>query len=130
MKNFNIVKIDTKGRLLIPYHIREYLNLDEGSEFIIINSHNGELKVLPLVKGKTAEISIVLDDTPGSLAKVSAALAKLGIDIMMSQSRVIERGQIAEASMLVDISNCKNFDKISNHLSHIKVVKKFNVKER
>jgi len=90
----------------------------------------GELKVLPLMKDKTAEISVHIDDTPGSLAKVTDIISKMGIDIIMSQSRILERGKLAEWHAIVDITKCKDFSKITNHLGHVKSVKKIDAKMR
>ena len=130
MRNFNIVKLDSKGRLLVPFHIREYLNIENGAEFIIVNNERKELKILPLIKGQTAEIRIFISDIPGSLAKTIDKLAEFGIDILVSQSKVIERGELAEYHAIADISRCSNIKKVSNDLSHLKNVKKVEVIEK
>ena len=127
MKNFNIVKLDSKGRLLVPFHIREYLDLKDGAEFIIVNNEKKEMRILPLVKGKTAEIRILMNDSPGSLAKIVDKLAEEGVDILMSQSKTIERGELAEYHAIADISNCKDLKKITNDMSHLKNVRKIEV---
>ncbi len=130
MKNFNIVKLDSKGRLLVPFHIREYLNIEDGAEFIIVNNEKKELKILPLIKGKTAEIRVFISDVPGSLAKTIDKLAEFGLDILVSQSKVIERGELAEYHAIADISNCSNVRKITNDMSHMKNVRKIEVIEK
>lgn len=130
MRNFNIVKLDSKGRVLVPFHIREYLNLKDGAEFIIVNNEKKELKILPLIKGETAEIRILMSDSPGSLAKIVDKLAEAGVDILMSQSKTIERGELAEYHAIADISKCKDMKRISNDISHLKNVKKVEVVEK
>ena len=42
-KNFNITKLDSKGRITIPFHVREYMGLKDGSEFLVVNNENKEL---------------------------------------------------------------------------------------
>jgi len=130
MRNFNIVKLDSKGRLLVPFHIREYLDLKDGAEFIILNNEKRELKILPLIKGETAEIRILMDDSPGSLAKIVDRLSSEGVDILMSQSKTIERGELAEYHAIADVSKVKDLKRITNDISHLKNVKKVELIEK
>jgi bifunctional DNA-binding transcriptional regulator/antitoxin component of YhaV-PrlF toxin-antitoxin module len=123
MKNFNVTKLDSKGRLLVPFHIRELLNLDENSEFLIINNGNRELKVLPLLDGQTAELSMMIEDVPGSLSKAADLLAKKKIDIIMSQSKTLEKGKLAEWHAIIDISQCKDTKKVVEELKTSKFIK-------
>lgn len=130
MKNFDIMKLDSKGRVLIPYHIREYLDLKEDSEFIIINNEKRELKILPLMKGNNAHVRVVIDDSRGSLAKVLDVIAENRVNILMSNSKTIEHGQIAEWNAIVDITSSRNLKKIEQDLRRLKVVKKVEIEER
>lgn len=123
----NIVTLDTKGRILIPYHIRELLDIDSGSEFVIMSNYNGEVKLMPLRKGKTAEIRLLIDDKPGSLMAITQALAKMKIDIVLSQSKTLERGHLAEWSAIADVSECENPRRIDKDLSRISAVKRATV---
>jgi uncharacterized protein with ACT and thioredoxin-like domain len=45
---------------------------------------------------KVVTIRIVMGDKPGSLAKIAAFLSKEGFDIIMSESRSLEREKSAE----------------------------------
>ena len=68
MRHKNITKMDSKGRMLIPSHIRKLLNASEGTEFIIIpDKENSHAKILPLIKENTAEINILMGDDPECL---------------------------------------------------------------
>jgi len=124
MKNFNVVKLDSKGRIIVPFHIRDYLGLKEGNELIIVNNEKKELRIFPLINGNTAHVRIVMSDTHGSLAKIMGSLSKNDADILMSMSRTIERGKIAEWSAIIDVSECKNTKKLESELSELDVVKK------
>ena len=59
IKNFNVVKLDSKGRIILPFHIRDYLGLKEGIELLVANNEKKELKIFPLMNGKSAEIKII-----------------------------------------------------------------------
>ena len=121
--------LDAKGRILVPYHIRELLDIDVGSEFIVISNYNGEIKLLPLRKGKTAEVHILMSDKPGSLTEITQALARANVDIVLSQSKTLERGHLAEWSAIADVSECENMKKLERELSRIPIVKRVNVNQ-
>ena len=107
MRNTNIAKLDSKGRLLIPSHIRRFLSVDEGTEVIILpDSEKAEARILPLVKDKTAEFRITMADSPGSLALIAEVLAKYNVNVLMSKSRSLIKGKIAQWDLIVDTSGC------------------------
>ena len=130
MRNFNIVRMDGKGRLLVPYHIRELMDLEDGDEFVIVSNHNGEIKMMPLVKGRSAEIDMRIGDSPGNLARITEMLAKFNVSIIMSQMRVVEKGHLAEWHALVDTSEAKDFKKLLKELNGSKIVKSVNITEK
>jgi AbrB family looped-hinge helix DNA binding protein len=129
MKNFNVVKLDNKGRIIIPFHIRDYLGLREGTELLVTNNEKRELKILPLMNGKTCEINVMLSDTPGSLAKIITTIEKHGVDVLRSTSQTIEKGKLAEWIAMVDMSECKDTKKLESNLNSLDVVKKVGVEK-
>lgn len=129
MRNSNIVKLDSKGRVLIPIHIRNMLKADNGTEVVIIpDKDNGHMKVLPLINGRTAEIKLLLKDLPGSLANIANILSEYDIDIIMSESRTLARGQLAEWNVIVDTSNFNNgFENLKGSLLNSELIKNVEV---
>jgi len=130
IKNFNVVKLDNKGRIIIPFHIRDYLGLKEGTELLVTNNEKRELKILPLMNGKTSEIRIMLSDVPGSLAKIANTIAKHKIDVLMSISQTVEKGKLATWNAMVDMSKCRDTKGMENHLNSLDIVKKVEVEKR
>ena len=107
MRNTNIAKLDSKGRLLIPSHIRRFLNVGDGTEVIILPENDkAEVRILPLVRDKTAEFRITMADSPGSLALIAEILAKYNINVLMSKSRSVVKGKVAQWDLIVDTSGC------------------------
>jgi bifunctional DNA-binding transcriptional regulator/antitoxin component of YhaV-PrlF toxin-antitoxin module len=107
MRNSNIVKLDSKGRILIPIHVRKFLSVDDGTELIIVEDNDKQqVRILPLIKEKTAELRFNLADLPGSLAHIADTLANFKINIIMSESRTLVKGKIAEWDVIVDTSEC------------------------
>ena len=121
--NFNIVKVDSKGRIIVPFHIRDYLGLREGTEMLVINNEKRELRILPLLENAT-EISVLMEDTPGALVSVMETVSKNSVDIITSLSKTLEKVRTAQWDAIVDVSKCKDIKKLENELRQIKIAKK------
>jgi len=129
MRNTNITKLDSKGRMLIPSHIRKMLNIDKDTELVIIPDDNKlQAKILPLLQGRTAEFRIIMEDALGSLADVANILKEFNINIIMSQSRTLVKGKSAEWSLIVDTSECNgNLDHLKEVLLNNKVIREMEI---
>ena len=126
-KNFNVVKLDSKGRIILPFHIRDYLGLKEGVELLVANNEKKELKIFPLVNGKSAEIKIMVYDKPGSMTKLLSILEKEKVNILMSTSKTLEIGELAEWSAVLDISQSRDIKRIEKELKALDIVKKVEI---
>jgi AbrB family looped-hinge helix DNA binding protein len=124
MKNLNTVKIDSKGRMIIPFQLRDYLRLEEGTQMIITSNENKELRIIPLV-GDTAYIEITIKDDVGALAKIIDVTSKHKVEILTSTSRTIERGKLGEWNAIIDTSSCdiKKLEKTLLSMKSVKSVK-------
>ncbi len=129
MRNSNIVKVDPKGRILIPIHIRKFLNVDDGTEIIIIpDNEKAQARILPLIKEKTAEIRFLISDIPGSLATIASILSKNHVNIIMSESRTVLKKKVAEWDVIIDTSESEtSLDELKNELSHYNIIKSVEV---
>jgi len=83
----SIIRLDTRGRLVIPNEFREILNLKEGAKDLV-------------------KMEIEFGDTPGCLAKIAEKIANLKIDLVMTESKSSQRGKKARWSIIGDISKC------------------------
>lgn len=89
--------VDGKGRVLIPQSIRDSLNLKSGEKVMLeLDSSSKSLKIEPAYEKKLLRLRILLSDSPGSLAHAASALAKIGIDLVSTQSHSSRRGEAAE----------------------------------
>jgi len=125
MRDFNIVKIDSKGRMIIPFQLRDYLRLREGTQVIITNNENKELKIIPLLDS-TVYIEIIFIDEPASLMKIIDVMARNKMDILMSTSKTIERRKLAEWNAIADAAS-SNLAKLEGDMIALKGIKKFRV---
>ncbi|MBI5347623.1 MAG: ACT domain-containing protein [Candidatus Aenigmarchaeota archaeon] len=130
MRNFNIVKLDSKGRLLVPFHIRQHVGLDRNVELLIVNNGTKELRLFPLIPGKSARIDVVMKDAPGALASVMNIIAGSNIDILMSESKTVEKGKIASWSAIVDTTACSDIAKLKKNLKALGIVESAEVMKK
>ena len=132
MKNSNIVKVDSKGRILIPMHIRNFLKVKDGTEIVIIpDNEKLQVRMLPLLREKTAEIRMLISDMAGSLAGIANILSDYGMNIIMSESRTLVRGESAEWDVIVDTSDRRGtLEQLQKELIQSKLVRGMEVMKK
>jgi bifunctional DNA-binding transcriptional regulator/antitoxin component of YhaV-PrlF toxin-antitoxin module len=109
MARTQIVKIDERGRVLIPLFARNALSIGtETSLLLVVDQEQKNLIMTPITeKAKLASIKVLLQDIPGALAKAAQFVAEQGIDLVMSESRTLSRGRTAEWTAVADFSKTK-----------------------
>ncbi|MCE4614741.1 MAG: AbrB family transcriptional regulator [Desulfurococcales archaeon] len=129
MRITDIVRMDAKGRVTIPALIRETLGINEGMYLVIIgDSDSKEIILTPIISSgqNVYEIAVEFQDVPGAFASVSDELARQGTDQITTRCSTIRRGDIAECTMVVDLSNAKvsveELKEILNGLPEVRMV--------
>lgn len=122
----SIVRLDTRGRLVIPNEFRDILDLKEGDTVLLsLNSESNTITVSPIY-GKQSElvkIEIIFGDKPGSLARTADLLSELKIDLIMTESKSFQRGTKARWDIIADISKSElPLSKIKRRLTHTSFV--------
>jgi len=105
----SIVRLDTRGRLVLPNEFRESLNLKEGDEVLVSLDQKTDTITINPVYGKPTDlvkIEIEFGDTPGCLAKIAKKIADMKIDLIMTKSKSSQRGKKARWNIIADISKC------------------------
>lgn len=104
-----IIRLDTRGRLVIPNQFRDPLDLKEGDEVLLsLDAKTNTLTLSPVYgTPKTmVTMSIEFGDTPGCLAKIATKLAAMNIDLIMTESKSFQRGTKARWDIIADTSAC------------------------
>ena len=103
----SIIRLDTRGRLVIPNEFRESLDLKEGDSVLIsLESKTNTITISPIYgeENSFVKLEIEFGDTPGCLAKIANKLAELNVDLIMTKSKSFERGTKARWDIVADIS--------------------------
>ena len=91
-----LIRLDSKGRVLIPQSVREALGFREGMYLMLIaDLDRGEVLLTPFAdpEARLMEFRIRLTDVPGALARVANVLADANVDLLHTESRTIRRGE-------------------------------------
>ena len=110
MRMTEIVRMDSRGRITMPSHLREAVRLSEGMYVMLVaDLDEKEVRIVPFAdpEAKLFEFRIAFSDMPGALAKAANILAKQGVDLLSSESRTLRRGKSAEWIVVADLSRCK-----------------------
>jgi len=103
----SIIRLDTRGRLVIPNEFRESLDLKEGDNVLVsLDSKKNTISINP-VYGESKnliKLELTFGDKPGCLAKIATKLAELKIDLIMTESKSFERGTKARWNIIADMS--------------------------
>jgi AbrB family looped-hinge helix DNA binding protein len=116
----SIIKLDTRGRLVIPNEFREALDLKQGDNVLVsLNGKTNSIIINPIY-GQTKDLvkmELEFGDTPGCLAKIASKIAELKIDLIMTESKSFERGTKARWNIIADISKSRvKFNEIKSEL--------------
>jgi len=105
----SIIRLDTRGRLVIPNEFREHLDLKEGDEVLMSLDPKTDTLTINPVYGDPKDLvnmEIEFGDTPGCLAKIAQKIADMKIDLIMTESKSSQRGKRARWSIIADILKC------------------------
>ena len=104
MKETEILKLDRRGRIVIPRIMRKSLGLTENTQLMAISdSDTKEIRIIPLQlsDNKTyIKLQVYLNDKPGSLANVANAFGDLGMSLVYGESIIIKKGVEAEWTVI------------------------------
>jgi AbrB family looped-hinge helix DNA binding protein len=103
----SLIRLDARGRLVIPNEFRESLDLKEGDNVLIsLDSKTNTITISPIYgeDNNLVKMEIEFGDTPGCLAKIASKLAELNVDLIMTESKSFERGTKARWDIAADIS--------------------------
>ena len=129
----SVIKLDTRGRLVIPNEFREALDLKEGDNVLVsFDSESNTISINPIYGEEEylVKMEIKFKDKPGSLAKVASKLANMRVDLIMTESKSYERGKKARWDIIADISKLTlSAQEIRNELINTGFVEDASIKQ-
>lgn len=121
----SLVKLDSKGRILIPINFRKKLGINSDTELVLMHGErNKEVRIMPLSDQATAKCTVLMSNGPGSLTNVMEVLDVLNVGVLMSESRNLLGNGTSEWTFVLDTSKSDGQNKdIKSRLESINGVK-------
>ena len=133
MRISEIVRIDNRGRLTLPSSIREVMGFSEGMYvMLMVETEEKQVRIVPFAdpEAKLIEFHFALSDVPGALAQIASILAENNVDLLSTASRTLKRGELAEWTVIADISKCKcSLEELKKKLLDRKAVEKMTFRD-
>ena len=90
------IKIDSKGRIVLPSSFRTALALDQGDVvYLSLDEQNSAIVISTKPDESLYSLVISMDDAPGTLAKLATVLAEQNVDLVATESHSLTRSKEA-----------------------------------
>ncbi len=110
------LKLDGKGRVVLPAKFRDYLGLATGDEiFASLDEKTQSLVLSAHAETEVYILKIEMGDAPGTLAKLAKVLADNKVDLISTESHSITRMKNAVWRVVCKLKKEK-IDKIKKEL--------------
>ncbi len=117
MAKLELVKIDSKGRVVLPQAFREALRLRANDRaFLALDEENERIIISPGGERNLTLMEIEMGDAPGTLAKLAAVLTKEGVDLVSTESHSLDRSRNAVWRVLANTASVRDFDALKRRL--------------
>lgn len=100
-----LIKLDSKGRLLIPFYFRKILNIVDDSTFKIYVNDSGEIMLKSIGSEDNIKLRVLIDQS--KLGKLAEIIEGIDIKIMNSSAYKISSRKLEFMATLSNMSKNK-----------------------
>jgi AbrB family looped-hinge helix DNA binding protein len=105
-----VVKVDDRGRIVIPGSTRKVMKLASGTKLMmLVDDEANEIRLTPFIdqNANPVQMRVIMADTQGALAKITAAVGDMGINLLYEEAHVLRKGVEAEWQAIADLAPMK-----------------------
>jgi AbrB family looped-hinge helix DNA binding protein len=130
-----VVKVDDRGRIVIPGSTRKVMKLASGTKLMMmVDDEKNEIRLTPFIdqSANPVQMRILMSDTQGALAKIAAAIGDMGINLIYEEAHVLRKGVQAEWQVIADLAPMKEaltLEQIKAHILATKVAQEVEIQK-
>ncbi|MFX1500849.1 MAG: hypothetical protein ACFFDH_07795 [Promethearchaeota archaeon] len=118
MKDVKIITIDNRGRIVLPLVTRKNLGITTNSQLMLVSdSETKEIRITPIGlrdESNLIKLKIIIKDIPGALAKLLDIFAEEKLNLVYSETVIIEKDVKAELTAISE--SPPSMDRLKNIL--------------
>lgn len=135
MQFSEVVKVDDRGRIVIPGSTRKVMKLTSGTKLMmLVDDEKNEIKLTPFIdqNANPVQLRVLMSDTQGALAKITAAIGEMGINLLYEEAHVLRKGVQAEWQAIADLAPMKEqlgIDQVKARIMATKVAQQVDIQK-
>ena len=133
MRTYDLIKIKRRGIIELPEDVAIELGIVEGAYLLSeVDEKDKEISFerIALPGKDLVEINVVLEDKPGTLAKIASEFGKRNINILFNEGDELGYGNLAALVVIVDISKSKiSLEAVEENLKSMEFIKELEVRK-
>jgi AbrB family looped-hinge helix DNA binding protein len=99
----NRIKIDSKGRVLIPASVRKKMGIQPDTELVLMPRKDGKgVSIMPISDKNAARCTVQISNSMRGLSNVMEVMEMLNVGVLMSQSRNLMGDGTSEWTFILD----------------------------
>ncbi|MEX2719153.1 MAG: hypothetical protein Q6370_022885 [Candidatus Sigynarchaeota archaeon] len=110
MKFTEIVRVDDRGRIVIPGSTRKVMRLVSGAKLMMfVDDEKNEIRLTPFIdpNANPVQMRVIMADKQGALAKITAVIGEMGINLTYEEAHILRKGEQAEWQAIADLAPMK-----------------------
>ena len=121
----NLIKIDSKGRILIPASVRKSMSIEPDTEIVLMPRKDGKgVSIMPISDKNAAKCKVQISNSMRGLSNVMEVMEMLNVGVLMSQSRNMMGNGTSEWTFILDTSKSdEGSSELEERLSALACVK-------
>ena len=133
MRTYDLIKIKKRGIIELPEDVAIELGIVEGAYLLSeVDEKDKEISFerIALPGKDLVEINVVLEDKPGTLAKIASEFGKRNINILFNEGDELGYENLAALVVIVDISRSKiPLETVEKNLKSMEFIKELEIRK-
>ncbi|MBN2153637.1 MAG: hypothetical protein JW839_19430 [Candidatus Lokiarchaeota archaeon] len=127
--------MDDRGRIVIPGSTRKVMKLAPGAKLMmLVDDEENEIRLTPFIdqNANPVQMRVIMADKQGALAKITAAIGEMGINLLYEEAHVLKKGVEAEWQAIADLAPMKealSLDQVKARVLGTKVALEVEIKK-